>query len=282
MNIAFLGLGNMGRRMAGRLIQAGHAVTVWNRTPGVELPGASLATSPAAAAQQADLVISMIRDDDASRDVWLGEHGALAAMPNDATGLECSTVSLPYITELANAFRQAGRELLDAPVAGSLPQAEAGSLIFFVGGAAAALERATPALESMAGAIHHAGPNGAGALVKLMVNALFGAQLAAVGELIGLAERAGHDIERAVEVLAATPVMAPAAAVASRAMLAKRFAPAFPIDLVAKDFALVTASGAAFDASLPLAASCAAIYTAAAQEGIGDANITGIVQRYRN
>ncbi|MEL6448327.1 MAG: NAD(P)-dependent oxidoreductase [Pseudomonadota bacterium] len=282
MNIAFLGLGHMGRRMAARLIEAGHELTVWNRTSGnVELAGARWADTPAAAVRSAELVFSMVRDDDASREVWLGDQGALAALPAEAVALECSTLSLPFVDELGQAFRDAERELLDAPVAGSRPQAEAGALIFFVGGSTDAFEQADSALAAMAGAVHHAGPNGAGALVKLMVNALFGAQLAAVAELIGFADRAGHDAARAIEILASTPVTSPAAAGSAQAMLAGQFAPAFPIDLVAKDFGLVSASGDTVDAKLPLAAACRVIYEQAAREGYADDNITGIVQRYR-
>lgn len=282
MNIAFLGLGHMGQRMAARLIEAGHELTVWNRTPGnTVLEGATWAETPAEAVRSAELVFSMVRDDNASRAVWLGEEGALAQLREDAVALECSTLSLPFVGELAQAFRDANRELLDAPVAGSRPQAEAGALIFFVGGSTDALERAESALAAMAGAVHHAGPSGAGALVKLMVNAFFGAQLAAVAELIGFADRAGHDAARAIEILASTPVTSPAAAGSAQAMLSAQFAPAFPIDLVAKDFGLVSSSGDAVDAKLPLAAACRVIYEQAAREGYADDNITGIVQRYR-
>lgn len=281
MNIAVLGLGAMGSRMAAKLIDAGHEVTVWNRSQAHPTPqGATRAASPADAAAGASLVISMLRDDAASQAVWLGEGGALASLPENAVGIECSTLSMPFVSELGEVFAKAGRAFLDAPLAGSRPQAEAGQLIFFVGGDPQALETARPALEAMGAAVHHAGAAGAGALVKLMVNALFGAQLALLGEVIGMARRSGHDVARAVEILGATPVASPAAKLSAGAMLGEAFPPAFPIDLVEKDFGLLAASAAALGASVPLGEATRAIYAAAKGEGYGEDNITGIVQRY--
>lgn len=281
MKIAFLGLGAMGSRMAARLFAASHEVTVWNRSEARATPeGTVRASTPAAAAEGADLVISMVRDDAASRDVWLGERGALSAMSDDAIGVECSTLSLPYVNELAAAFRNADRQFLDAPLAGSRPQAEAGQLIFMVGGREQALETARPALAAMGGAIHHAGGNGAGATVKLMVNALFGVQVAVLAELIGLARAAGIDTAKAVEILGATPVASPAAKAAAAAMLAGNFTPAFPIDLVAKDFGLIDASTPTIAVETPVSDAAGAVYRRGVSAGFGADNITGIVQLY--
>ena len=249
-HIAFLGLGAMGSRMAARLVDAGFAVTAWNRTPdrapALVDAGLELAETPAAAARGADVVIAMVRDDAASRAIWLADGcGALATLSAQAIAIECSTLSVPFTGELHQRFAQAGRVLVDAPVAGSRPQAEAGKLIFLAGGSAAAVTRIKPVLEPMAGAIHHAGDAGAGATVKLMVNALFGAQLAMLAELLGFARKAGIDAQTAVALIGATPVCSPAAGLAASAMLARSWAPAFPIDLVAKDFELLRASAAA-------------------------------------
>ena len=249
MKIAFLGLGAMGSRMAARLIDAGHELTVWNRTAAATAPlaekGAGVAASPADAAKDADIIISMVRDDDASARVWFASDGALTSMGEKAVGIECSTLSVPFVRELAGHFDGARRAFLDVPLAGSRPQAVAGQLIFLAGGDAGVLDPVRPVLETMGGAVHHAGAHGAGAVVKLMVNALFGTQLALVGELIGFAAKSGVDPVRAVEILGATPVVSPAAKLAAGAMLAGQFAPAFPIDLVAKDYGLLAASAEA-------------------------------------
>ncbi|MFM2391916.1 MAG: hypothetical protein RLZZ437_3471 [Pseudomonadota bacterium] len=275
MNIAFLGLGAMGSCMVARLVAAGHDVTVWNRTARPAPPGATVATTPRAAAQGADVVISMLRDDAASDTVWLDPAvGAMACLSAQAIGIEASTIS-PAQARRLHAAR--GNALfLDSPLAGSRPQAEAGQLIFMAGGDAAVLERATPVLLAMGGAVHHAGGPGAGAAVKLLVNSLFAAQLAALAELIGMAQALGVDPARAIEVFGATPVASPAAKGAAAAMLARNFAPAFPIDLVVKDLGLALGSGGA----LPVTQAVAAIFDAAVTEGFGQDNITGIIQRY--
>lgn len=283
--IAFLGLGAMGSRMAAKLIEAGHDVTVWNRTPdrgaALAAQGATVAPTPGAAAEGAAVVFSMVRDDAASEAVWFDEtRGALGGLAAEAVAVECSTLSLKHVRSLAEAFEARGQAFLDAPLAGSRPQAEAGQLIFLVGGRMAALERARPMLEVMGGAVHHAGEAGAGAAVKLMVNALFGTQLALLGELIGFAGKAGLDPARAMEILGATPVCSPAAKGAAGAMLAGAFAPAFPIDLVAKDFGLVAQSAQAVAAEVPVCAATGAVFRQGVAQGLGADNITGIVQLY--
>jgi len=154
MDIAFLGLGAMGARMAARLVAAGHAVAVWNRSLAAAAPlvaaGARLTATPAEAASGATVVFSMVTDDVAARRVWLGGDGAAAALRPGAVAIECSTVTPGWVRELAGGVAARGAHLLDAPVAGSRPQAEAGQLVFMVGGEAAALEAARPAAQAAA------------------------------------------------------------------------------------------------------------------------------------
>ncbi|MGL4235674.1 NAD(P)-dependent oxidoreductase [Tabrizicola sp.] len=272
MKIGFLGLGAMGSRMAARLVAAGHEVTVWNRTPR-PLVGAMVADTPDAAAFGAEVVISSLRDDAASAAVW---GAALPTMAAGAVGIETSTISPDAARALHGAAAARGVAFLDAPVAGSRPQAEAGQLIFMAGGEPEVLARVEPLLLAMGGAVHHAGGPGAGAAVKLMVNSLFAAQVAAMAELIGLAQTKGIDPARAVEILGATPVASPAVKGAAAAMLAGNFAPAFPIDLVAKDLDIALGTGA----TLPVTRLVADVFQAAIAEGLAKDNITGIVQRY--
>ncbi len=283
--IAFLGLGAMGVRMSARLIEAGFAVRVWNRTAAaaasLEAAGATAAATPREAATGADLVISMVRDDAASEAVWLdADAGALAGLSAEALAIECSTLSVPYIRRLSDDFAARARRLIDAPLLGSRPQAEAGALIFLAGGAEADVAAARPALEVMGAAIHHLGPIGSGAVAKLMGNALFGVQVAAMAELIGFATDAGVDVPRTIEALSATPVVSPAARIAAGAMLAGQFAPLFPIDLVAKDFALLDASRREVDARTPVAAAAGGVFAEAVRDGFGGDNIVGVTQLY--
>lgn len=173
--IAFLGLGAMGSRMAPHLIAAGHELVVWNRDAVKAAPpvaiGAKSASSPRQAVRDAEFVIAMLRDDEASRRMWFAdEDGALAAMTAQATAIECSTLSLRWIGELALQCRARNVPFLDAPLAGSRPQAEARQLIFMAGGETADLRRAEPLLLAMGAALHHVGPTGSGMALKLALN----------------------------------------------------------------------------------------------------------------
>ena len=154
MKVAVLGLGIMGAGMARQLVAKGFDVTVWNRdaakTAALASAGARVAGTPAAAAAGADLVLAMLANDDASRSVWLGREGALAAMRTKTVAIESSTLTVDWIRELAAAANARGVEFLDAPVTGSKAQAESGALSFLVGGSTEVLERVRPALAAMA------------------------------------------------------------------------------------------------------------------------------------
>jgi 3-hydroxyisobutyrate dehydrogenase-like beta-hydroxyacid dehydrogenase len=284
-NISILGLGAMGSRMATNLMMAGHAVAVWNRDPekAVQLvaSGAKHASSPRAAAAGADAVIAMVRDNAASRAVWLDPStGALAGMARGAMAIESSTLTVNWVRELGAAAAKLGIAFLDAPVAGSRPQAEAGQLIYFVGGEASAFARAEPLLKAIGAVVHHAGAVGSGAGVKLMVNALFGIQLAAMGELIGLAKKTGLDAARAIEILGTTPVCSPGARLAAGAMLAGNFTPMFPIELVEKDFGYVVDEADRAGAKVPVSSVTRGVFVDAKSRGLGADNITGVVKLF--
>lgn len=284
-SIAFLGLGSMGSRMATRLIAAGLDVTVWNRNAERCQPlaaqGAKVAATARDAVRAADVVISMLRDDPAARSVWLDEDGGtLASIRPGALAIECSTLTVHTIKVLAARAKQHGIDFIDAPVAGSLPQAEAGQLVFMAGGAAEALSRAKPVLLAMGGSVQHAGPTGSGAAVKLMVNALFVSQVAVLGELLGMAGKLGVAPQRALDVIAATPTLSPAAKGAGMGMLARNFAPMFPVDLVRKDmgYALQEAEGAG--SALPMVGTVARVLDAAIEAGWSDRNLTVLARLY--
>lgn len=285
-SIAFLGLGAMGSRMAANLLRAGHDVTLWNRDPARADPlvaeGARRALSPRAAAAEAEMVLAMVRDDAASRAVWSDPTaGALPAMRPGAVAIDCSTLTVGWARDLARDAAARGIGFLDAPVSGSRPQAEAAQLIFFVGGDAAVLAAAAPVLAAMGASIRHAGSAGSGAAIKLVVNALLGAQVAAVAELIGLVEALGLDPAPAWDIVGSTPVASPAANGAAAAMLASAFAPLFPVELVEKDLRYVQDTAAAAGARTPMTTAARAIMAQAIAAGFGAENLTGIVRLYR-
>lgn len=284
-NIAFLGLGAMGRRMVESLLSENHAVTVWNRSlakaESVCALGAKLAKSPREAVADADFIFSMVRDDEASKAVWLDANdGALHAMKPGALAIECSTLSVDHVKALHKAFEKSSRRIIEAPLAGSRPQAEAKKLIFFAAGKIEDVEQARPLLLAMGVASHYCGKAGAGATVKLMVNALFGTQLAVLAELIEFARGLGVDVKNAMEIISATPVCSMAASISANAMLDGQFKPAFPIDLVCKDFNLLNLSAKTSKADIPVSEAVGHVFDKGKEKGFAQSNITGIIQLY--
>ncbi|MGF1536152.1 MAG: NAD(P)-dependent oxidoreductase [Elainellaceae cyanobacterium] len=281
--IAILGAGAMGSRMAERLLKAGHPVVVYNRSAdrvnSLVAQGATYAPTPKAAAERANVVISMVTDDEASRAVWLTpETGAAAGLASGAIAIESSTLTVGWTQELAAQMAQRNVAFLDAPVVGSRPQAEAGKLIYLVGGDAATLDAVRDILMAIGGALHHVGPSGQGMAMKLAVNALFGIQVAALAEAIGALTRQGLGREQAIACLRALPIMSPAASGAGQLMMAGSHAPLFPIELVEKDFRYALEAGAV----QPLAAAARDIYQRAIAEGYGGDNITGVLQVFED
>lgn len=269
-HIAFLGLGAMGRRMAARLIGAGHRVTTWNRSPR-QVAGAESAATPRRAAAGADVVISMVTDVEASRAVWLDpEEGAARGLGEGTVAVESSTLTRPAVLELQ---RVVGARFVDAPVVGTLPQAESGALVVLAGGEADALDAARPVLEVL-GSVRHLGPVGSGTAMKLAVNSWFAMQVEAMAEAIALAEAGGLDKDAAVEVLAALPITSAPLAGLGAGMVRGPFPSLFPIRLVAKDLRYATRARA----DLPLLEACADRFSRAEQVGLGDDNIHGVVQ----
>ncbi|MEM9492556.1 MAG: NAD(P)-dependent oxidoreductase, partial [Myxococcota bacterium] len=270
--IAVLGLGAMGARMARRLVDAGHSVVVYNRSrqraDELVAAGATWGETPRAAADGADLVMSMVTDDDAARAIWLHpETGAVGALRAGMIAIESSTVTPAWVAELGRAVSATGAALIDAPVAGSRPQAEAGQLIYLVGGEAATVDSVRPVLGVMGSAVHHIGALGAGTVIKLVVNAFFGVQVAALSELLGMAAKSGIAVDRAVETLSQMPITSPALKGIGGLIAAGTFAPMFPIDLVEKDFGYAVAAAAAVGAEVPATDATRAIYARAQQAG---------------
>lgn len=205
--IAFLGLGNMGHGMAARLVDAGHAVTVYNRTAAraaaLRRRGAAVATTPRAAADGAEIVFSMVGDDVASRHMWLGRDGALAARTAPrAFAVECSTISHRWVETLAERARGRGFRFVDCPVTGLPDAAAAGRLTLFVGALLPDLEALRPVFDVIATEVVHFGPVGAGNAYKLIVNLMGSIQIAALAEGLVVAERAGLDLDQVVRTLA--------------------------------------------------------------------------------
>ena len=207
-SLAVIGLGAMGARFAGRFLEAGHEVVVWNRTPekAEELVsrGASAATSPAEAARTAEAVFTVVSDPEALRAVTEGPDGIAAGANASTTVIEMSTVGPRAVRWLETAL-PSGVGLLDAPVLGSLSEVESGTLLVFVGGPRRLVERWIPLFGTL-GSVFVAGPLGSGAAAKLVANASLVGTLALLGETIALADRLGLGRRLTMDILAKTPL----------------------------------------------------------------------------
>jgi 3-hydroxyisobutyrate dehydrogenase len=283
--ITFLGLGIMGAAMARCLLDRGFDLTVWNRNAGradaLVKAGARIAATPAGGARGADAVIAMLADDDASRAVWLGESGALAAMERGGLAIDSSTLTVGWMRELGAQAEARGVNFLDAPVTGSKPQAEQGALNFLVGGDATTVERAAPLFAAMGRGHVHLGPTGSGALLKLINNFMCGVQLASLGEAIAMAQRSGLDVRRTADVLAAGSPGSPIVKMVVERMVARDYTPNFLVPLMVKDLSYAIETFAAEGIELADARAARERFIEAATAGFQDQDIAAVVEPLR-
>ena len=283
--IAFLGLGIMGGGMARNLLTKGFPLTVFNRNAEKSKPfadgGAHVASSPREAAERAEIIISMVADDNAARSLWLGKNGALAGAKPGTICIECSTVTVNWVRELAAAAAQKKCEFLDSPVTGSKNQAAGGELNFLVGGDSATLEKARPVLAAMGKTITHLGPTGNGAMIKLINNFVCGVQVAALAEALTMIERSGLDHAKALEVLTHGAPGSPLVRTVAGRMTAPDFTPNFLLRLMAKDIGYAIQEGGKLSVGLVTAKAALEDFQKAIAAGLGDKDIAAIVEPFR-
>jgi 3-hydroxyisobutyrate dehydrogenase len=267
--------------MARRLLGAGFSLAVYNRDRTKATPlasgGARIAGTPRDAAKGADIIVSMVADDLASRAMWLGSDGAIAGASRGALLVECSTVTSAWVKELAGAAGAVGLELVDAPVTGSKGAAAAGELNFLVGGSEASLERARPALMAMGRTITHFGPTGSGATVKLINNFLAGVHVAAFAEALAWLERSGIDRAKSVAFLLEGAAASPVTKIVATRMLAEDFAPNFLLRLMAKDLGYAIDEAAQKNVALATATTALGRFGEAIAAGHAEKDMAAIV-----
>jgi 3-hydroxyisobutyrate dehydrogenase len=280
--VAILGLGIMGSGMASRLLAANFPLSVYNRDRekclALEADGAVVAATPRDAASRSKIVVSMVADDAASRNVWLGESGALAGASADSILIESGTLTIGWIRELAAAAAAHGCQFLDAPVTGSKPQAASGELLFLVGGAAEAVETARPAFSAMGRDVVHLGPIGSGALMKLINNFLCGVQVASFAEGLAFIDAAGLDRAKAIAILTGG---APGSGVVKRVaerVMADDFNPNFALRWMAKDLVYAIEGASGKGVALPIANAALARFQQAIAEGHGDEDFAAVTK----
>jgi len=276
--VAVVGLGAMGSRIARRLLDAGHEVVVWNRTAERAAPlveaGATAAATPAEAARRAEVVVTMVADPAALRDVTEGPEGTAAGVGAEATAIEMSTVGPDAVRRLASIL-PAGTGLLDAPVLGSRGEAESGTLRIFVGGPAELAERWTPLLSTL-GSPLHVGPLGSGAAAKLVANTTLVGTIGVLGEALALAEGLGLSRAKAFEVLAATP-LAGQAERRREAIEGGEYPPRFTLYLARKDAELVVAAAEEAGVDLRLTDAARRWLADADEAGWGDRDYSAVL-----
>lgn len=278
--VAVIGLGAMGSRIARRLGEVGHDVVVWNRTRSKAEPlaadGAAIAVSPADAARRGEAVITVLADPDALMEVTEGPDGIAAGVAGDTTVIEMSTVGPEAIRRLASTFPP-GAGLLDAPVLGSLGEAESASLHVFVGGSDELFERWSPLLSGLGSPIH-VGPLGAGASAKLVANATLVGTLTLLGEILALADRLEITREVAFRVLAETPMAAQAER--RRVSLERgEFPLHFSLALARKDARLIVEAAEAAGVDAPVLAAATRWFADADDAGLGDRDYSEVLNR---
>ncbi len=303
MKIAFIGLGIMGSRMAANILKANPELSVYNRSvsKAQELArnGARLASSPAEAAQGADVVFTMLSTPDAVREAALGtaaRASAAASGGRDSAGLadgflfrmkagslwvDCSTVNPAFSREMANAARERGIRFIDAPVAGSKLPAERGELLFFVGGEAGDLAEARPLLERMGKKIVHVGRAGAGTAMKMVVNLMLGQAMVAFSEAVAFAESIGLERSLVLDTLLGGATAAPFLQAKRSKMESGAYDTEFPLRWMLKDLDLVAREAASSGAVLLAGSAAREAYALALKEGLGDEDFSAVHQLYR-
>ena len=261
-HVAFIGLGRMSHGMAGRYLDKGCTVAVWNRSKAkaddlIER-GVRWARSPADAAEGAEAIVTMVADDEASRAVWLGDDGVIHSAKAGALAIECSTVSYQHALDLGRDLRGRGLIYIDSPVTGLPDAAAAGKLTLLVGAEAADLEQARPYLAPLSTTIRHFGPVGSGTVYKLINNLMGAIQIAGLAEGLAIAEQAGLDMKLVLEAIEGGVAASPQVLRHSKRMVARNFSGAtFTASLRRKDAAYAVALAESLLSDVPLVARAA-------------------------
>jgi 3-hydroxyisobutyrate dehydrogenase len=284
-SIALLGLGTMGHGMAANLLKAGFPLTVWNRTRAKMEPlaraGATVADSPAHAANRAAIVIAMLADDEVSRAAWLGQDGALAGMPSGSIAVECSTLSPDWIRELHAAATHRGLRMAEAPVTGSRAQAEAGQLNFLVGADDQTLASVAPVLQCMSKEILHLGPVGSGAQLKLINNFLCAVQVTSFAEALAWMERTGLRLETALDFLKRGAPGSGILSAMSERMTRRTYEVNFLLRLMAKDLRYARAAASQLGIDIYSSSPALELFRKAEEQGLGEKDMSAVVEVVR-
>lgn len=280
--IAFIGLGNMGGGMACHLAESGYELAVYNRTQSksedVERLGARVTDSPADAAQDADVVMLSLADQDVVASMLFGGDGVFRSLREGGYVVDMSTVPPEFARDLAKKASEAGYRALDACVYGAPEHARKGELRVIVGGDEADFRAVEEILETLGKEVTYLGSNGMGAMMKLVLNMLMGVQMPALAEAVVLGERAGLPRDKILKMIAGSGYSSPVMTFRCPMMEHRTFERAvFKLSLMRKDMMLALEESQRLSVPLPVAESAYAMLTAAKQQGLGDLDVSAIL-----
>jgi 3-hydroxyisobutyrate dehydrogenase-like beta-hydroxyacid dehydrogenase len=279
-SVGFVGLGAMGSRITGRLLDAGHQVYGTNRTAAKAQPlierGLHWLDTPREVAAAVDVVFTMVTDDDALHAITSAPDGILAGLEAGKVYVDMSTVSPQASRQIAERVRARGAKMLDAPVSGSIPQAESGTLAIMVGGDEETFAAVAPLLRELGQEVTHIGPNGQGLVLKLAINISLAVQTLAFSEGLLLAERSGIDPHLAAEVMVTSPIGSPMLKARIPLLLDLPAQAWFDVDLADKDIKLALDAAGELSIGLPSAAVADEMLTRARELGYGHRDLASL------
>ena len=270
MRVAFLGLGIMGQAMATNLVKAGHEVTVWNRTPGKFVEGAGIAQTPAAAADGAEVIWLCVSDTAAVEQTLFGADGVEQSLAEGVIIADSSTISPSSTVKFAERVREKGVSYVDAPMTGSKIGAQNGTLIFMVGGDAAAIDRLSPLFAATGKKIFRMGETGKGQATKLAMNLQIALIFEGFAEALTLATKLGVDPKQFLSLIDATMVKSGVVEYKGPSVLNRDFTPNFPLRLMHKDIHLALDAAKEARVKLPALETVEEIYEMATEDGHSD------------
>lgn len=280
--VAFIGLGTMGSAMAANLIRGGFEVTVHNRTRDKERPlaemGAARAENPASAAARSDIVVIIVSDTPDVEEVIFAPFGVAEGAADGSLVIDMSTIDPESTRMFASRLSEKGIRMIDAPVSGGTEGARAGTLSIMVGGSSGDVAQAMPLLETMGSKITHIGPVGSGQMAKAINQVVVGGTLLAVAEGIVLGTKAGLDMTRVLEALAAGAAGSWSLSNRGPRMLAGEFPLGFRLALHRKDLGIALAAAERLGADLPGTRLVASLEDALIAAGFADSDVSAIVR----
>ncbi|RTE09853.1 NAD(P)-binding domain-containing protein [Paenibacillus whitsoniae] len=282
--IGFIGLGTMGKPMAANLLRKGFMVTVYNRTAGktdeLEQLGAEVGVTPAAVARSSDVVITMLSHDAALLDIFYSENGVLSGIHPALTIVDCSTVSPQTSQKLASELAAHFVDYLDAPVTGTKPAAEAGTLTFMVGGSKEVFDEQSDVFQALGSKALYLGPSGSGSYAKLAHNTMVGINLAGLAEGLSIATKAGINPAQFLEIVRSGGANSKQVELKSDKILDRDFSNQFSLKLMLKDLQLAQDITGNFQLPVPMLQAATNLFQIGLSQGLGDQDLSALIQLY--